>query len=487
MNIFGYNVEKNSSVSVEKAAALKVPQRALGLVGLKYSSGYIREEFLTELRWPQAGKVYQEMSSNDAVAGGCLYLIETLIRRAKWHAKPASDDPGDIEAAEFLESCMNDMSEQSWDDFVSDALSMLTYGFSFHEIVYKVRRGPLERDLKFRSMYSDGKIGWQELPIRSQATLDEWTYDEVSGKVTEFVQDPSLVGINGTRVNIPIEGNLLFKTKANKGNPEGWSILRRAYRSWYFKRYIEELEGIGIERNLAGIPVLSPPSDIPLFDDKNEDMVKLLGWCRDLVAGLRQDKNHGVVLPSTEWKLTLMGTEGSGNKGIVTDTVIRRYETRIAMTMLSDILLLGGDRTGSFALAETKQSLFIQSLQSIVDSIANTLNTKAVPKLFAANNWTLEKLPKVAVDDLQVPDNKEVALLLRSFGTDISKNKKLFNFVLDLMHAPNLTDVEFAQYLEDQDSGQNESADVSDDPTASDPDMQDTATNDLKQSDEAYV
>ena len=102
------------------------------------------KEFLRELQWPDAGKVYQEMSSNDAVIGGCLYLIETLIRKAHWHVKPASDD-GDKEAPEFLESCMYDMQEQSWDEFISDALSMLTYGFSFHEVVYKVRRGPLRR------------------------------------------------------------------------------------------------------------------------------------------------------------------------------------------------------------------------------------------------------------------------------------------------------------------------------------------------------
>ena len=183
------------------------------------------------------------MAYNDAVIGGCLYLIETLIRKAHWHAKAASDDPGDIEAAAFLESCMNDMQEQAWDDFICEVLSMLIYGFSFHEVVYKVRRGPLEKDLKFRSNYTDGKFGWQELPVRSQASLSEWTYDETTGKITEFVQDPSIVGVKGDLTKIPIEGNLLFRTKSSRINPEGWSILRRAYRSWYFKRYIEELEG----------------------------------------------------------------------------------------------------------------------------------------------------------------------------------------------------------------------------------------------------
>ena len=90
----------------------------------------------------------------------------------------------------------------------------------------------------------------------------------------------------------------------------------------------------------------------------------------------------------------------------------------MAMSMLSDIVIMGGDRTGSFALAETKQGLFISSLQAIINSIAYALNTHAVPKLFAVNGWTVEKLPKIVADDLKAPGIRE--LLLRSL---IIKNK----------------------------------------------------------------
>ena len=311
-----------------------------------------------------------------AVVGGCLYIIETLVRRANWRVEPASQEAGDVEAASFLESCMHDMNGQTWDDFICDVLSMLTYGFSFHEIVYKTRRGPTERDPKFRSQFTDGRIGWQQLPIRSQASLQEWDIDQDTGEILGFIQDPGQVGLNAKAVTIPIEGNLLFKTKASRGNPEGWSLLRRAYRSWYFKRYIEELEGIGIERSLAGIPVLAPPPDVPLFDKDNEEMVAMLNWCQELVDGLRQDRNHGVIIPSTDWQLKLLGAEGSA-KALDTDKIIRRHEYRIASSMLSDLILIGGDSAGSFALAETKQSMLLSSLQAIIGSIAATLNSQA--------------------------------------------------------------------------------------------------------------
>ena len=127
---------------------------------------------------------------------------------------------------------------------------------------------------------------------------------------------------------------------------------------------------------MAGIPVLAPPPDVNLFDDNNEEMVKMLEWATQLVNELRQDRNHGIVLPNTEWELKLLGSEGS-SKSMDTDTIIRRHEARMAMSMLSDVLILGGDRTGSFALAETKQGLFVQSLQALINSIADTLNTKS--------------------------------------------------------------------------------------------------------------
>ena len=458
---------------ISKATRLKAQMGAVGVGGLKLSSGKIEEEFLDELQWPDAGKVYQEMASNDAVVGGCLYLIETMARRAHWHVRPASQEAGDIEAADFLESCMNDMRGQPWDAFICDALSMLVYGFSFHEIVYKTRRGPQERDSKFWSKYTDGRIGWQCLPIRSQASLDEWVADENTGVIQAFRQDPGTVGLNAPAKDIPLEGNLLFVTRANRGNPEGWSLLRRAYRSWYFKRYIEELEGIGVERGLAGIPVLAPPPDINLLDKDNPQMVSMLQWSQDLVQDLRQDMNHGVVLPNTDWKLTLMGIDGS-TTGLDTDKIIRRHEYRIASSMLSDLILIGADSTGSFSLADTKQNTLISSLQTICNSIASVLNDQAVPTLFALNNWNLEQFPTIIVDDLKQPSASDVALILRSFKTDFTRNQKLFNYLLDLIQAPNLTEEEYNEFMAAQPADGKA--------LGSDSDFQDTATNDAKQS-----
>lgn len=75
--------------------------KQIGVSGLRRYGNDIYEEFLPELRWPYAGKVYQEMSDNDPVIGSILYLAEMLIRGTTWTVKPASKSDADVEAAEF--------------------------------------------------------------------------------------------------------------------------------------------------------------------------------------------------------------------------------------------------------------------------------------------------------------------------------------------------------------------------------------------------
>ena len=200
--------------------------KQLGTTGLKRYGPYVYEEFLPELRWPYAGKVYQEMSDNDPVIGAILYLAEMLIRGTAWRVEPASQSDADVEAAKFLESCMHDM-DMSWANTISEILSMLTYGFSFHEIVYKVRRGPNEVSSKYKSKYSDGRIGWRRLPIRAQTSLHEWTFNK-EGDVTAFVQ---MAEPDFKIVSIPMSKGLLFRTRISRDNPEGKSLLRNAYRT----------------------------------------------------------------------------------------------------------------------------------------------------------------------------------------------------------------------------------------------------------------
>ena len=350
--------------------------KELGRLGQKRYGGFFYEEFLKELQGRKGIAVYQEMSENDDVVGAILFAIEMLIRQAIWDVQPGGTTPADEEARDFVLSCMDDMSD-TWSDTVSEILSFLTYGWSAHEIVYKRRCGK-RKDPRLRSKYTDGLIGWQKLPIRAQETLYEWLYDDNDNIVGLVQNPPPDFGL----INIPIEKLLLFKTKSRKGNPEGRSILRNAYRDWYFKRRIQEIEGIGIERDLAGLPTMTAPEGLNIWDEEDPEMVAMRVAAERVVQNIRRDSLEGLVVPNG-WKVELLST--GGRRQFDTSAIIERYDSRIAMTVLADFILMGHQSVGSFALSSDKTKMFSMAIGSYLDIICEVFNNVAIPALIDIN------------------------------------------------------------------------------------------------------
>lgn len=111
----------------EKQVKVTTDFSELGATGLNYNHGYVNEEFLPALRGAQARKVYKEMYFNDPTIGAIFFAAEQICRRAKWRVEPAGSSKVDLEAAQFLEECMGDMST-TWQDTLTEILTMLPYG-----------------------------------------------------------------------------------------------------------------------------------------------------------------------------------------------------------------------------------------------------------------------------------------------------------------------------------------------------------------------
>jgi hypothetical protein len=352
---------------------------------------------------------------------------------------PASDDQRDQEAAEFLSSCMNDMS-YSWSDTLVEVLSMLPFGWSYHEIIYKRRLGP-GNDPQKRSKYNDGRIGWRKIPIRAQETFLEWQFDDEGG-LRGMVQTapPDFM-----RRVIPIEKALLFRTKMAKANPEGRSIFRNANRSWYFKKNIEELEGIGIERDLAGLPVAYAPPEFmsPTALPEEKAMIDQL---KRVVTNIKRDEMEGIVFPSevdrdgkqTGYKLALLST--GSRRQFDTSNIIERYDLRIAMTVLADFLMLGHESVGSFALSSDKTDLFSLALAAILDNIRDIFNTHAVPRLFALNSFPgITALPRIEHGDIETPNLTELGDYINTLtgaGIQLFPDDNLENYLREAGNLP---------------------------------------------------
>lgn len=369
----------------------------LGRIGQRrWDNGVFNEEFLKELQGQRGIETYKEMADNDATVGAVLFAIEMLMRQVDFNIEPAGDSPMDKEAAEFVESCMYDM-EDTWTDTLSEILSFLTYGWSYHEIVYKRRNGHT-RDKRTSSKYNDGLIGWRKIPIRSQDTLWEWVYEPDSDDLVGMTQAPPP---NYDHITIPIDKALHFKTRSRKANPEGRSILRNAYRSWYFLKRIQSIEGIGMERDLAGFPVITGPEEMDLWDEDDEDMARMLAAATNIVTSIRRDAKEGLVMPNG-WKLELLS---AGNRRqFDTNQIIDRYKKEIAMSVLADFIFLGQQSVGSFALSSDKTELFSLAIGTYLDIICEVFTNQAIPRLIQLNESHfngLKEYPQMTHGDVE--------------------------------------------------------------------------------------
>lgn len=409
--------------------------KEIGRVGQRRYGGIFYEEFLSELRGRKGAEVFTEMSNNDETIGAILFAIEMLVRQASWNVEPGGSTAKDREAAEFVKSCMDDM-QQTWIDTISEILSFLTYGWSFHEIVYKRRMGRT-KDNRTSSKYDDGLIGWMKLPIRSQETLYQWEYDDQDNLIGMTQMPPPDFGL----ITIPMNKAMLFRTRSRKDNPEGRSILRTAYRSWYFKRRIQEIEGIGIERDLAGLPVITTPEGMDIWDKDDEDMNAIRAGLEAMVKNIRRDSTEGLVLP---FGYTFELTSTGGSRQFDTNSIIARYDTKISQTVLADFIQLGHESVGSFALSSDKTNLFSMAICAFLDIICQTFNSQGIPALIDINGdhfAGVTDYPRLTHGDIEDVDLTTVATFIKdmtSIGV-IIPDESLEDYVRQLGKLPKRT------------------------------------------------
>jgi len=391
----------------------------------------------------RAMQIYREMADNDATIGAMIFAVKMLCRSVKWYVDPASNNPEDLEAAKFLESCMNDM-EVPWQDLITEILSFLVYGWALEEVVYKQRLGPDNDDPSKRSKYNDGLIGWRKISLRGQQTLFGWVFaEDGSGDIIAMRQ---LSPPDFKMIDIPLSKCLLFRTEVGRNNPEGRSILRNVVRAWKFKQNVEVIEGIGIERDLAGLPVVKIPAKVIIGKDNDPEMRAIYDEYISLATNIRRDAQEGIVLPSDVFEGTTVPMyeiqllSSGGSRQIDTNEVIRRYDTQILSTILADFIMLGHENIGSRALAISKVGVFTSAIEAFLDIIADVFNRQAIPALFKLNpSFKIVEYPKIVHETLFGSDLEVLSAYLRALkyaGVPISVTNNMLRFLYSAAGLP---------------------------------------------------
>jgi hypothetical protein len=266
---------------------------------------------------------------------------------------------------------------------------MLVHGFSCLEMVFKVD--------------PSGFIGIHKLAPRPQLTITNFSIGS-RGDILGVYQ--AMTGGTQSTIYIPYSKLLHFRTKLNGGNPEGKSLLRGAYTSYYAATKLNEIEAIAIEREMTGVPVITAP-----FDDlqANKSIYERMG------ANLKANSQGAFVIPSETYtnndgnysgvlKYDIKLIASAGTRSMDINAAIQRHELNILRSLLATFISLGSSGGGSNALSQDQTDFFINACQGYLNSIAAEFNEKLLPTLWLLNGFEPETMPKLVPSKLKQLD-----------------------------------------------------------------------------------
>jgi len=384
----------------------------IGVSGLPVFAGRIFADFLPEMRGLQAYKRFDEMRRNSSTIGAALLGLEIAVRGAtEWRYE--SDEGENDPRLELLQRSDDNM-RISRNDHISEALTMLWAGYAPCSITY-------ER--------VDGEILWKKIYLLAQDTIWRWYFDEDGGLEGLEQMAPPLYKTE----YIPIERIILYRTKVELNNPEGYSLLRNAWIDYYFAKNIKQIEGIGIERDLAGMPYIKLPSSAdtsPGGTDMNKAEL--------IVRNIRNDEQAGLIIPDG-WEVGLM-TSG-GTRLFDTDKIINRYEQRALMSIMSQVFMLGQEGKGSLALSNDQSDFLTMFVNTIADIIAETFSKYAIPRLMKLNGFESDGLRLVHTPANKV-EMEKLGSFLQSIGDKVTWTAQDEEWLRDTVHLPEMDAIE---------------------------------------------
>ena len=356
-----------------------------GVIGVELGSsrgGLFRDVNIALANRTQAFTIYDEMANSDAAVDVSLRAAKTPVLGASYFVEPSDDTQEALDIAEFVEFNLLHGSNSPFLNVLEDILRMYEYGFSVLEKVYEEREWAPKRTGANRKKYTM----LRKLSARPSPTIKEIKYDDNGGPV-EIIQNAVQGDDKPVEKTIPIEQAIIFTNNRKGGNLEGKSLLRTAYRPWYFKNNLYNIDGIQKERHGMGFPVIELPAGY-----RPTDKTAAL----ELVRNIRTNEHGGAVLPPN-WILRFLELPGQPVD------VMRSIEHHNGMTMLNTMtqfLLLGLEGSGGGrATSGSHQDMFNKSLRYVANQTCDAINLYCVPWL-VGYNFKTDKFPKLRARNL---------------------------------------------------------------------------------------
>lgn len=313
-----------------------------------------------KLRWPQSIRTYARMAREDSQVKSVLKAVSLPVRRTTWRIDPNGADPEVVRlvAEDLRLPVLGDDGgsptaqtggHASFAGHLKWVLKMLVFGHAYFEVVFREQ---------------DGQDRLWKLAYRPPESIAEIRVER-DGGLAGIRQHPA-PGDKVREINIPVQHLLAYVNDPMDFSWRGESELRAAYKHWILRDQFMLLEENVLDRNGMGVPVYTGATN-----DQGE-----IAAGRKLATGLRAGKTSGAAVPYGA-KLELKGVSG---QLVNPREAISYHDSMIARSVLAHFLNLEG-KGGSYSLAEIQAETFTQSLQTLAEDIAETVNQHLVERM----------------------------------------------------------------------------------------------------------
>lgn len=349
-----------------------------------------------------AYRIYEQMSSNDSAVDVSLRAGKAPVMGADFFIEPASGDRLDVEIAEFVRFNLMEGMTSPFLSVMDDILRMFEFGHSILEPVYEMREWSPQRSGANRRKYTM----LRKLATRHPTTIKEYLYDD-NGGPAGVVQ--SAIDSSGKvkDVKIPIEKLMIFTLNRRGGDVTGKSLLRTAYKHWYYKDHMYKIDAIQKERHALGIPRVQLP---PGYTDDDRDAAV------ELVRNVRANEEAGFVQPPG-YVMDFAKVEGN-----LVDVLasVEHHNGMIMLNVMVQFLLLGIQNSGGGgrATSGSHQNMYEKSLRSVGNAICQTFNLYQIPQL-VGYNFETDRFPKMQVRN--IGEGKDIQMWASAMSNLISQ------------------------------------------------------------------
>jgi hypothetical protein len=285
---------------------------------------------------------YRKMKKDHQVSA-CLNLIRFTMQKVDWYVE------GDEQAKKLLEDSIGKV----WNQLIRSISKGVWAGYSPNVKVFEMRNGMIQLK-KIRDL----------APETCQVKTDS------SGNFVGFFQK-----IGAGNEFIPAEYAFWYAHQMEDGNLYGNSMIKPAYKAWYYSELIHLFANRYYER--FSEPVVKGSAPSTPVEDPNGQKVDAMAAMQTLGENLR---NHSVVTVPSE-------RDDNGNllfdisylesqmRGVDFDVYLKRLDAEKSRGIFVPALMFdSGGGSGSYALGEEHKATFITGLMGFLDDSFDYIN-----------------------------------------------------------------------------------------------------------------